>query len=159
MLDPGSEAPDFRLHNQDGETVALSDHRGRWVVLYFYPRANTRGCTIEAAGFRDDHAAFRDLDAVVLGVSNDPVEDLQAFREEHDLPFDLLSDPDGAVAERYDSYGTVELQDGETTEIAFRNTYVIGPDGEIERTYESVDPEHHAEDVLADLRSVAAAED
>ncbi|PSQ38598.1 peroxiredoxin [Halobacteriales archaeon SW_12_71_31] len=155
MLDPGETAPAFELPNQDGETVRLSDHRGERVVLYFYPRANTRGCTTEATGFRDEHAALRDLDAVVLGVSNDPTEDLRAFREEHDLPFDLLSDADGTVAERYDSYGTVELRDG-TTEIAFRNTYVVGPDGEIERAYESVDPQQHPEDVLADLRSVTA---
>jgi peroxiredoxin Q/BCP len=157
MPEPGETAPECELPNQDGETVRLSDHRGERVVLYFYPRANTRGCTVEAAGFRDDYAAFRELDAVVLGVSNDPIEDLRAFREEHDLPFDLLSDPDGTVAERFDSYGSVELRD-ETAEIAFRNTCVVGPDGEIERTYESVDPEHHAEDVLADLRSAAAAD-
>lgn len=159
MLETGSEAPAFELHNQDGERVRLADFEGERVVLYFYPRANTRGCTIEAQGFRDEHAAFRDLDAVVLGVSNDPVEDLGPFREEHDLPFDLLSDEDGTVAEQYDTYGTVELQDGETTEIAFRNTYVIGPDGTIERTYESVDPSGHADDVLADLRSTAPADD
>ncbi|PSQ58464.1 hypothetical protein BRD18_05600 [Halobacteriales archaeon SW_7_71_33] len=108
MLNPGETAPAFELPNQDGETVRLSDHRGERVVLYFYPRANTSGCTTEATGFRDEHAAFRDLDAAVLGVSNDPTEDLRAFREEHDLPFDLLSDADGTVAERYDSYGTAE---------------------------------------------------
>ena len=158
MLDPGETAPAFELPNQDGETVRLSDHRGERVVLYFYPRANTRGCTTEATGFRDEHAALRDLDAVVLGVSNDPTEDLRAFREAHDLPFDLLSDADGTVAERYDSYGTAELRDG-TTEIALRNTYVVDPDGEIERAYESVDPQQHPEDALADLRSVTAAEE
>lgn len=159
MLEAGSEAPAFALQNQDGETVRLTDFEGQRVVLYFYPRANTRGCTIEATGFRDEHAAFRDLDAVVLGVSNDPVEDLAPFRAEHDLPFDLLSDPDGTVAERYDSYGTVELQDGDTTEIAYRNTYVIGPDGTIERAYEGVDPSDHADSVLADLRSTVPADD
>jgi peroxiredoxin Q/BCP len=158
MLQTGEPAPAFELTNQDGETVRLSDFEGERVVLYFYPRANTRGCTIEAQGFRDEHAAFRDVDAVVLGVSNDPVENLGPFREEHDLPFDLLSDPDGAVAEQYDSYGSVEIEGGQT-EIALRNTYVIGPDGEIERTYEGVDPSDHAEDVLADLRTTAAADD
>ncbi len=158
MLDEGIDAPAFALQNQDGETVRLSDFEGERVVLYFYPRAGTRGCTIEAEGFRDEHAAFRDLDAVVLGVSNDPVEDLGPFREEYDLQFDLLSDPDGEVADRYDSYGTVESGDS-PVDIALRNTYVIGPDGTIERTYEGVDPRDHADDVLADLRAATPADD
>jgi peroxiredoxin Q/BCP len=150
MLDTGIEAPAFELPNQDGETVSLEDVEGDRVVLYFYPRADTRGCTIEAKGFRDDYEAFEDADITVLGVSNDPVEALDDFREKYDLPFDLLSDEDGSVAEAYDSFGTVEME-GQEHEIAFRNTFVIGPDGRIERAYEGVDPNDHAEAVLADI--------
>ncbi len=157
-MEIGATAPTFELRNQDGESVRLSDHRGERVVLYFYPRANTRGCTIEAEGFRDEFDAFRDLDAVVLGVSTDAVDDLAAFHAEYDLPFDLLSDPDGAVAEAYDSFGVVEAE-GETHEIAHRNTVVVGPNGRVEHRYEGVDPADHPDEVLADLRSTATAED
>jgi len=150
MLDTGEDAPEFTLPNQDGETISLSEFEGQRVVLYFYPRAHTSGCTIEAKEFRDAHDGFRELDAVVLGISNDAVDDLADFREKHDLPFDLLSDEDGAVARQYESYGTVEMV-GEEHEIAFRNTYVIGPDGTIEAAFEGVDPSGHAEDVLAQL--------
>jgi len=149
-MDAGETAPTFGLRNQDGEIVRLSEHEGRRVVLYFYPRAGTRGCTVQAESFRDEFDAFRDLDAVVLGVSTDPVEDLAAFHEEYDLPFDLLSDPDGAVAEAYDSLRVVEAE-GETQEVAARNTVVIGPDGRIERRYEGVDPADNPDEVLADL--------
>jgi peroxiredoxin Q/BCP len=152
MLDTGAEAPGFELPNQDGDTVSLEDFEGRRVVLYFYPRADTRGCTIEAEGFRDDYDAFEDANVAVLGVSNDPVDALEAFREKYDLPFDLLSDEDGSVARAYDSFGTVEME-GQEHEIAFRNTYVIGPDGRIERVYEGVDPNDHAEAVIADLEA------
>jgi len=150
MLETGSTAPSFALPNQDGDTVRLADFEGQRVVLYFYPRADTPGCTIEAEGFRDAHDRFRDLGATVLGISNDPVEDLEAFRQKYDLPFDLLSDEDGEVARAYESYGTVEMG-GEEHEIAFRNTYVVGPDGTVAHAYEGVDPEGHATDVLEDL--------
>ncbi|MDY6817276.1 MAG: peroxiredoxin [Halobacteriales archaeon] len=150
MLSRGELAPDFELPNQDGDPVALSDYSGERVVLYFYPRADTRGCTIEAKDFRDHWDAFVDADVTVLGISNDPVEDLAAFAEKYDLPFELLSDEDGAVASAYETYGTVEI-DGETNEIALRNTYVIAPDGTIERVYEDVSPDGHAKEILADL--------
>lgn len=150
MLQTGETAPDFELPNQDGETVRLSDFEDERVVLYFYPRADTPGCTIQAQQFRDEHDSFRDLDAVVLGVSNDPVDALGPFREKYDLPFDLLSDEDGNVARAYDSHGTVEMA-GEEHEIAMRNTYVVGPDRTILAAYEGVDPQDNAEDVLADL--------
>ena len=150
MLDVGAAAPDFELPDQNGDLVSLSDYRGQKVVLWFYPRANTEGCTMEACSFRDNWDAFEERDIAVLGVSNDPVEDLAAFTEKYDLPFTLLSDGEGAVATAYDSYGTRELG-GETHEIAFRNTYVIGPDGTISHVYEDVTPEAHAEEILADL--------
>jgi peroxiredoxin Q/BCP len=150
MLDPGTQAPDFELPNQDGETVSLSDFEGERVVLYFYPRAHTRGCTIEAEAFRDDYDGFVEAGVTVLGVSNDPVEAIADFHDDHDLQFDLLSDEDGAVAREYESFGTVEME-GEEHDIAFRNTYVIGPDGAIERVYEGVSPADHARELLEDL--------
>jgi len=155
MLEPGRDAPAFELPNQDGETVRLSDFEGQRLVLYFYPRAKTRGCTIEAQEFRDHHDAFRDSDVAVVGISNDPVEPLREFADEEDLDFDLLSDEDGSVAEAYESFGTVEME-GESREIAFRNTYVIDPEGRIEHVYRGVDPADHVEELLADLDAGAA---
>ena len=149
MLDPGIEAPEFELPNQDGEPVALSEIEGR-VVVYFYPRADTPGCTTEACGFRDEWDAFAERDVAIVGISDDPVDDLADFREAYDLPFDLLSDESGEVARAYDSYGEKRVG-GDVVEGVSRNTYVVGPDGRIERTYEGVDPESHAERLLADL--------
>ena len=148
MLEPGDDAPDFELPNQDGEPVRLSDLEGR-LVLYFYPRADTPGCTAEACGFRDNWDAFEERGISVLGVSDDPVADLADFAEKHDLPIQLLSDEDGAVASQYDSYGEKNMF-GNTFDGVFRNTYVLR-DGEVEAVYEGVDPEGHAEEILADL--------
>ena len=150
MLDVGDEAPGFELPDQRGETVSLSDYEGQRVVLYFYPRADTPGCTTEACGFRDAWDAFEARDVAVLGVSDDPVSDLAAFAEEYDLPFRLLSDEDGAVATAYDSYGEKNMF-GNTFDGVFRNTYVVGAEGAIECVYEGVSPEGHAEEILGDL--------
>jgi peroxiredoxin Q/BCP len=150
MLEPGEDAPVFELRNQDGEAVRLSEYGGEQVVLYFYPKAGTPGCTAEACSFRDAWDEFEAAGATVLGVSTDPVEDLQPFREEHGLPFDLLSDEEGEVARRYDSFRTVEV-DGETYDVAARNTFVIDEDGRIAAVYEAVSPEGHVEEILADL--------
>ncbi len=101
MIEAGSPAPDFTLENQDGESVSLSDYRGRSVVLYFYPKADTPGCTTQACGVRDRRADYAAAGAVVLGVSPDPVKRVKKFVDKYDLPFTLLADPDHAVAERY----------------------------------------------------------
>ncbi|PSP94411.1 thioredoxin-dependent thiol peroxidase [Halobacteriales archaeon QS_4_62_28] len=150
MLDVGTTAPGFELPDQDGETATLSTYEGQRVVLYFYPRADTPGCTKEACSFRDEWEQFEDNDIVVLGISDDPVEDLRDFAEEYDLPFRLLSDEDGSVSSQYDSYGEKNMFRN-TFDGVFRNTYVIDPDGRIERVYEGVSPESHAEEILADL--------
>jgi peroxiredoxin Q/BCP len=149
MLDTGADAPDFELQNQHGESVALSSFDGR-VVVYFYPRADTPGCTSEACGFRDRWDEFDEAGVDVIGISDDPVTDLEAFAEEYDLPITLLSDEDGAVASAYDSYGEKSMF-GNTFDGVFRNTYVV-EDGEIVATYEGVDPEGHAGEILSDLR-------
>ncbi|KYH25494.1 peroxiredoxin [Halalkalicoccus paucihalophilus] len=148
MLEPGSDAPTFSLENQHGETVSLAEFDGP-VVVYFYPRADTPGCTTEACGFRDSWDAFEEREVAVLGISDDPVSDLDEFAEKYDLPFDLLSDPDGEVADTYDSYGEKDMF-GNTFDGVFRNTYVI-EDGRIVAAYEGVSPEGHAEGILADL--------
>ncbi|KTG08674.1 alkyl hydroperoxide reductase [Haloprofundus marisrubri] len=150
MLSVGDDAPDFELPDQHGETVSLSDFSGDRVVLYFYPRADTPGCTTEACGFRDSIDAFEKRDVHVLGVSDDPVSDLKSFADEYDLPFRLLSDESGEVAAAYDSYGEKNMF-GNTFDGVFRNTYVVGPDGTIERAYEGVSPEGHAEAILDDI--------
>ena len=153
MLDEGEEAPGFTLRDQDDEPVSLEDFRGRPVVVYFYPRADTPGCTTEACGFRDAWADYEERGAVVLGISDDPVADLADFAGEYDLPFRLLSDPDGEVAAAYGSYGEKNMF-GRTFDGVFRNTYVVGPDGRIAAVHGNVDPEGHAEAILADVEAV-----
>lgn len=147
MLDVDTSAPPFELANQDGETVALSDFDGQYVVVYFYPRADTPGCTTEACGFRDAWDEYAEADVGVVGISDDPVDDLADFAEKFDLPFDLLSDEDGSVSARYDSYGEKNMF-GNTFDGVFRNTYVVGSEGAVAAAFEGVDPEEHATEVL-----------
>ncbi|MFB6195261.1 MAG: thioredoxin-dependent thiol peroxidase [Haloplanus sp.] len=152
MLDVDETAPTFALPDQHGETVTLADFSGQRVVVYFYPRADTPGCTTEARGFRDRLDAFADRDVAVVGISDDPVDDLASFASKHDIDFPLLSDESGDVAAAYDSYGEKSMF-GRTFDGVFRNTYVVGPEGRIERAYEGVSPDGHAADVLADLET------
>ncbi|MBZ6494017.1 thioredoxin-dependent thiol peroxidase [Natrinema longum] len=151
MLDVGDEAPEFELTNQHGETVTRSDFEGQRLVVYFYPRANTEGCTTEACGFNDALPRLDDLDVAVVGISDDPVDDIADFAADYALEFDLLSDEFGEVATLYDSYGEKRMF-GKTFDGVFRNTYVVGPDGRIEAVYEGVSPDGHADEVLADLQ-------
>jgi len=154
MLTTADRAPEFELQNQDDEPVSLSAVDGEYAVVYFYPRADTPGCTTEAKSFRDQFQQFTERGITVFGISDDPIEDLAAFAEKHDLPFDLLSDPDGEVGRAYDSYGEKNMF-GRTFDGMFRNTYIIAPDGTIARAFEGVSPADHAEEVLdalSDLR-------
>jgi peroxiredoxin Q/BCP len=150
MLEPGDDAPAFALDNHAGESVALPTEGT--VVVYFYPRADTPGCTTEACSFRDAWNEYESRGIDVFGVSDNPVEDLAAFRAEHSLTVELLSDPDGAVASAYDSYGEKNVF-GDTVEGTFRNTYVVR-DGTVVLAYEGVDPEDHADELLADIDSL-----
>ncbi|MFC6753126.1 thioredoxin-dependent thiol peroxidase [Halorubrum tibetense] len=150
MLDPGDDAPSFTLTNQRGESVSLGGTDAAYTVVYFYPRADTPGCTAEACSFRDEWDAFANRDIAVMGVSDDPVSDLADFAEKHDLPFDLLSDPDGAVASAYDSYGEKNMF-GNTFDGVFRNTYVVDTDGRVVLAYEGVSPEDHGARIVADI--------
>ena len=150
MLAPGDPAPDFELPDHRGDAVSLSSYRGNYVVVYFYPRADTPGCTTEACDFRDAYVEFEDRGVTVLGVSDDPVADIASFASEYDLPFRLLSDEDGSVSAKYDSYGEKNMF-GNTFDGVFRNTYVIDPDGEVALAYDGVSPDGHAETILEDL--------
>jgi len=144
--DAGSTAPDFRLQDQKGEWHTLEQYRGQWVALYFYPKDDTPGCTTEACSFRDNIFAFRERGAVILGISLDDVESHQEFAEKYSLPFTLLSDPDGRVA---DTYGVVTNLG--ITKFAKRQSFLIAPDGTIARHYDKVDPDTHSKEILGDL--------
>jgi thioredoxin-dependent peroxiredoxin len=153
MLNPGDLAPDFSLLDTDGNAISLANLRGQFVVLYFYPRDNTPGCTKEACDFRDSYAQFVDRNVVILGVSTDDAKSHQKFTSKYQLPFPLLCDVDGKMATTYDSYGLKKFMGKEYMGIS-RNTFVIDPDGKIAKIYRKVKPELHATEILADLESM-----
>jgi len=148
----GKPAPDFRLQDQNGEWHSLADYRGKWVVMYFYPKDNTPGCTTQACELRDNIFAFRDAGAVILGVSVDDVASHKEFAEEYSLPFPILADSEKKVATRY---GVLTKFLG-MMELARRDTFIIDPEGRIVRHYRKVDPEGHSEMVLAELKALGA---
>ncbi len=143
-------APDFALESDGEETVQLSKLRGSRVVLFFYPRDDTSGCTKEACGFRDSAEAFEDLGAVVLGVSPDDVRSHERFRDKYGLNFPLLADPGHRVADAYGVWGTKRLY-GRKHEGILRTTFVIDPEGRVERVYRNVKPAGHAAELLDHL--------
>jgi thioredoxin-dependent peroxiredoxin len=148
----GAAAPEFKLQDQTGKWHALSDYKGKWVVLYFYPKDNTPGCTTQACEFRDNIFAYRELGAVILGVSVDDVASHKAFSDEHSLPFPILADSEKKTAT---DYGTLTKYVG-IAELARRDTFIIDPQGRIAKHYMKVDPKGHSEIVLADLKQLAA---
>src|SRR5215212_8401638 len=150
MVEEGKPAPDFELMSDSGETVKLSDLRGKPVVLYFYPKDDTPGCTTQACGIRDAYGEFERAGAVVLGVSPDDERSHVKFREKYDLPFTLLTDTDHSVAERYGAWGE-KTYAGRTYEGVMRSTFVIDADGNVVKALENVKPATHADDVLAAL--------
>ena len=150
----GSAAPDFALPDQNGRIHRLGDYAGRWLVLYFYPRDDTPGCTREACRFRDDIDTLGKLDAAVVGVSVDSVQSHAAFSRKHGLPFPLLADGDGHTAAAYGS-----LLDLGIVRFARRRTFVIAPDGRIAAHFEHVDPARHAEEVRDRLLALRRAGD
>jgi thioredoxin-dependent peroxiredoxin len=146
----GEPAPEFELTSESGERVRLSDLRGRPVVLYFYPRDDTPGCTTQACGFRDAYDRFRDRGAVVLGVSPDDEASHGRFKAKYSLPFTLLADPDREAAEAYGVWREKTMYGKKRMGIE-RSTFVIGPDGTVVRALRGVRPEGHADQVLAAL--------
>jgi thioredoxin-dependent peroxiredoxin len=149
-LNVGDPAPSFSLPNAAGEPVTLESLRGQYVVLYFYPRDNTPGCTKEACAFRDQSAEFGQRNAVILGVSTDDAKAHNKFIDKFQLPFQLLVDPDGAMAATYDSYGLKKFMGKEYMGIS-RNTFLINPEGKIAKIYLKVKPETHPAEILQDL--------
>jgi peroxiredoxin Q/BCP len=153
-MQEGESAPDFELRNQDGEPVRLSDYTGKTVVLYFYPKADTPGCTAQACGIRDHLSDYEEAGAVVLGVSPDPPEELRRFADKYSLPFTLLADVGHEVAESYGVWAELSF-DGHKFWGNRRNTFLIDGEGRIARAFESVSPTTHDElllGALAELR-------
>ncbi len=147
LLQPGAAAPNFTLPSQEEKPVSLADYKGKWVVLYFYPKDMTTGCTIEAHNFQRDQAKYDALNAVVLGVSLDTVESHKTFCSKDSLTFKLLADPDHKVI---DAYGVPVSERGEN-KFAARDTYLISPSGKVVKVWTGVNPQSHSDDVLAEL--------
>lgn len=150
MLETGVKAPDFNLKDKDGNTVSLGDFKGKKVVLYFYPRDNTPGCTKQACNFRDNYDKYKENDIVVIGISKDSEKSHSNFINKHDLPFILLSDPDLEAIEAYDVWKEKNMY-GKKSMGVVRTTYVIDESGNIEKAYGKVKAATNAEDVLVDL--------
>ncbi len=152
-LETGELAPAFTLPDATGKLIHLQDFRGKWVVLYFYPRDNTPGCTKEACGFRDQYEAYEADQAVILGVSGDDAKSHQKFIAKQNLPFLLLSDLENEVAKVYDAFGPKKFM-GKEYEGIYRHTFVIDPEGKLAKIYRKVKPADHAVTVLQDLNSL-----
>ena len=149
VLELGQAAPDFVLTDQDGKTRKLADWRGKWLVLYFYPKNDTPGCTTEACNFRDDWLLLQELGAEVVGVSVDTSASHAAFAQKYKLPFPLLADAQGEVATRYGA-----LSDWVVYKFARRQTFIVDPQGRIARIYRSVDSDKHSAEIVADLKQL-----
>jgi len=148
-LQEGSAAPAFRLQDQNSKWHSIEDYKGKWLVLYFYPKDDTPGCTTEACNFRDDIMVFRKMGVTILGVSTDDVESHQEFAEKHSLPFPLLADTSGDVSATYAGFKLLDI-----LKLANRKTYLIGPDGTIAKRYDTVDPDKHSAQIMADLKTL-----
>ena len=148
-LEVGQTAPPFALKDQSGKLHRLSDYAGKWLVVYFYPKDDTPGCTKEACHFRDDMAQLHALGVQVLGVSLDSAESHGRFAAKFKLPFPLLADDGGAVAKRYDAYWSFLF-----IHVARRHTFIIDPAGRIAKIYRKVDPDTHSAEVIADIKAL-----
>jgi peroxiredoxin Q/BCP len=151
MIKVGQKAPQFSLPDQDGTTHSLSQYAGKKVLLYFYPKDDTPGCTTEACNFRDGYKEFAKMGLVILGVSKDSVKSHKKFAEKFSLQFPLLSDESGEVVEKYGSWGKKKFMGREYMGI-IRNSFLIDEEGQIAKIYESVKPAEHAEEVKADTK-------
>ena len=154
MIEPGGPAPDFTLNDQDGNPVSLADQRGRWALVYFYPKADTPGCTAQACSARDHSADYEAANAVVLGVSPDSVPDLRKFADKHGLAFTLLSDEGGKVAQQYGVW-VEKNRSGRTYFGNERSSVLVDPEGNIVQVFPNVKPAEHDELVLGALKELA----
>jgi len=154
MIDAGGPAPELSLPDHTGQTVALADQRGRWVVLWWFPKAMTNGCTREGQAFRDLAGEFAALGATILGISFDTVEDNRAFAEANGFTYPLLSDVDRRVGR---AYGVERRPDDEKPDYPWRATFLIDPEGRVRKAYRVTDAASHPAQVLEDLRALAAA--
>lgn len=153
MLKQGAKAPDFTLPDQDGKMHSLKDQKGKWTLIYFYPKDDTPGCTVEACTIRDNYGAYKKAGITVWGVSADPVKKHAKFVEKYNLPFTLLSDEDKSMIKSYDAWGLKKFM-GREYEGIFRNSFLVNPEGKIARIYEKVKPIAHAEEVLRDVKEL-----
>jgi len=153
VLKVGSKAPAFTLPDQDGKEHSLSDYAGKWVLLYFYPKDDTPGCTKEACAIRDDFTNFEKIKAVVLGASCDSVKSHKKFQEKYDIPFTLLSDEQKTLVNSYGVWAEKKFMGRKYMGI-LRSSFLINPEGKIAKIYESVKPADHATEVLTDLREL-----
>lgn len=150
MLKEGSKAPAFKLPGDDGKTHSLSDYKGKKVVLYFYPKDDTSGCTAEACDFRDNMKRIAKKDTVVIGVSKDPIKSHNKFKEKYDLNFLLLSDEDGKMLEKYGVWQEKSMYGRKYWGIA-RTTFIIDENGKIQKIFEKVKVKGHVDEVLENL--------
>lgn len=145
-------APDFTLADDTGKTVSLAEFRGQPVILYFYPKDDTPGCTTEACNFRDDYSAYQAAGVTILGVSPDSVKSHAKFKQKFGLPFQLLADEDHHVCDLYQVWGPKKFM-GREYDGVFRTTFLIGPDGLIQKVYENVKPADHSGEILGDIKA------
>lgn len=153
MLKVGTKAPDFTVEDDQGQKVSLKDFKGKKVVLYFYPKDNTPGCTTESCNFRDEYSKIKKAGAVILGVSKDSVASHQKFKEKYNLPFPLLSDPDLTILEPYGAWGDKKMY-GKTYKGIIRSTYVIDEKGKIAAVFPKVNVKTHADEILKVLKEM-----
>lgn len=152
MPEEGKTAPGFKLKNQDGKLISLSDFKGKHVILYFYPKDNTSGCTKEACNFRDEFPKFEKSDAVILGVSPDSVKSHKKFAEKYKLNFDLLSDENKELAEKYDVWKEKSMYGRKYMGVE-RTTYIIDPEGKIKKIFRKVKVDGHNKEVLEAIKN------
>ena len=150
VLSAGTQAPDFKLNDNEGQPHELKDYRGQTIVIYFYPKDDTPGCTKEACSFRDAYADFKKAGVMLIGISPDSEKSHTKFIEKYELPFTLLSDPDHKVCEAYGVWGLKKFM-GREYDGVYRTTFVIGPEGEIKHVFENVKPADHSQEVLAEI--------
>jgi peroxiredoxin Q/BCP len=152
----GTMAPDFTLADQDEKEHTLSDYRGQWVLIYFYPKDDTPGCTKEACGIRDNYGTFEKEGIKVFGISKDSVAKHKKFVDKYELPFTLLADVETEVCQAFDVWGMKKFMGREYMGIN-RNSFIIDPDGKIVKVYEKVKPAEHAQEILDDIAELKAA--